>query len=268
MPDNDVVLITGASSGIGRATAELLAMKKYVVFGTSRNPDGCPEIPGVQLLSLDVRSDESVYRCVEVVTRKAGRVDTLVNNAGYVLVGALEESTLKDAKAQLETNLFGAIRMVNAVVPQMRRRRLGRIINISSTAADFALPFEGYYSTSKAALSLYSEGLRQELMPMGISTSIIQPGFFRTNITDNKVAASTDIPDYQVRRDRFIRSYEDYFAKGGDPSRVARCVLKIIASSAPRFRYRVGWDSYLLGLRRLLPDFMVLWMVRVYFRIG
>lgn len=267
MSKKDNVLITGASSGIGRATAELLARKGYIVFGTSRDPGRCQKIPGVGLLPLDVRSEESVSRCVEAVMAKAGRVDVLVNNAAYMLFGALEESALEDVKAQFETNFFGAVRMVNAVLPQMRKRRFGRIINISSAAADFALPFEGYYSASKTALSLYTEGLRQELTSMGISASFIQPGFFRTHIEHNKAIAIAEIADYQVRRDRFARSYQDYFLKGGDPSKVALCVLKIIESSAPRLRYRVGWDSYLLGLRRFLPDSLVLWMVRAYFRI-
>jgi len=267
MSKKDNVLITGASSGIGRATAELLARRGYSVFGTSRDPVGSEEVPGAELLPLDVRSDESVSRCVEAVMAKAGRVDVLVNNAAYMLFGALEESSLEDAKAQFETNFFGAVRMVNAVLPQMRQRRFGRIINISSAAADFALPFEGYYSASKTALSLYTEGLRQELTPMGISASIILPGFFRTLFEQNKAIAITEIADYQLRRDRFARSYGNYFVKGGNPSKVALCVLKIIESSVPRLRYRVGWDSYLLGLRRFLPDSLMLWMVRVYFKI-
>ena len=262
-----IVLVTGASSGIGRRTAVLLAAQGYRVFGTSREPERCGEIPGVKMLPLDVRSDGSVSKCVQTVTVEAGGIDILVNNAGFLWLGALEEASSEEVLQQFQTNFFGAVRMVNAVLPGMRERGYGRIINISSGAADFAMPFEGFYSASKAALNTYTEGLRQELKHTGVTASLVQPGFFVTGIRDNRKTAARSISGYSEFRERFERSYTRYFNGGQDPEKVARTILKIARARSPGFRYRVGWDSRLLGVRRFLPDRAVQRLVRIYFRI-
>lgn len=267
MADPKTVLVTGVSSGIGREVAALFGQKGYRVFGTSRQPERCPEIPEVALLPLDVRSDQSVTECIRAVTQEAGGVDILVNNAGYLILGALEECSDTDAVSQFQTNFFGAFRMVNAVLPGMRERGYGRIVNISSGAADFAMPFEGLYSASKAALNLYTEGLRQELKHTGISASVVQPGFILTSIRENRAAASMNMPAYSIPKDRFEKAYSRYLEKGGNPEKVARTVLRIARAGSPRFRYRVGYDSRLLELRRFLPDWLVQRLVRLYFGI-
>ena len=180
--DKKIVLITGASSGIGKAVARRLAGGEYVVFGTSRDPSGSGEIPGVKLLPLDVRSDNSVSACVQAVLDQAGGLDVLINNAGYALTGAVEEASLEEAKEQFETNFFGIARMVKAVLPVMRRRGRGRIINISSLAGLAPMPYQGFYSASKHALEGYSEALRQEVKPFNIHVSLVEPGFIRTGL--------------------------------------------------------------------------------------
>jgi short-subunit dehydrogenase len=267
MTKKNIALVTGASSGIGRQTAVLLAAQGYRVFGTSREPERCHEIPEVNMLPLDVRSDQSVSECVQAVTEEAGSVDILVNNAGYLLFGALEECSTEEALQQFQTNFFGAVRLVNAVLPGMRQKGYGRIINISSGAADFAMPYEGFYSASKAALNVYTEGLRQELRHSGVTASLVQPGFFVTGIRDNRITVTEKISSYSTHRARFERSYNRYFDKGQDPEKVARTVLRIVKTNSPGFRYRVGSDSRLLVLRRFLPDSAVQRLVRVYFRL-
>ncbi len=141
MSDQRVVLITGASSGVGLSTARLLSGRGYKVFGTSRNPASAETITAVEMLPLDVRADDSVRACVEAVSNRAGHIDVLINNAGYELAGALEELTAEDARAQFETNFFGVIRMVSAVLPLMRRQRSGHIINVGSLAGVSSIPF-------------------------------------------------------------------------------------------------------------------------------
>src|SRR5215471_14824163 len=148
MPGQKVVLITGASSGVGQSTARLLSQKGYRVFGTSRNPASAEAIQAVEMLALDVRSDASVSACMTAVVNQAGRVDVLVNNAAYELAGALEEISLEEAKAQFETNFFGVVRMVTAVLPSMRQQRRGQIINVSSLSGVTSIPFMGVYSAS------------------------------------------------------------------------------------------------------------------------
>jgi NAD(P)-dependent dehydrogenase (short-subunit alcohol dehydrogenase family) len=155
------VLITGASSGIGQATARLFAEEGFRVFGTSRRKR--PDENGVEMVELDVRSDDSVEHCVAEVLARAGRIDVLVNNAGVAPVSIAEETTMEDARAVFETNFFGAVRMTNAVLPDMRDRRQGRIINVGSLAAWVGEPGEAFYAASKAALARYSEALRYEV---------------------------------------------------------------------------------------------------------
>src|SRR5262245_3355683 len=132
MIDQKVVLITGASSGVGQSTARLLSKKGYTVFGTSRNPNNAKTIPNVEMLRLDVRDDKSVVACIQAITKQVGRLDVLVNNAAYELAGALEETSIEEAKAQFETNFFGVVKMINAVLPSMRQQNYGQIINIGS----------------------------------------------------------------------------------------------------------------------------------------
>jgi NAD(P)-dependent dehydrogenase (short-subunit alcohol dehydrogenase family) len=253
-PRQQVVLITGASAGFGLATAKLLAQRGFSVFGTSRHPDQFSEIAaqnGFTMLELDVRSDESARACVQAVHAQAGRIDVLINNAGITIFGALEEFTLDQARAQFETNFFGAARMVNAVLPIMRNQGGGKIINISSLGGLIGTPGEGYYCASKHALEGYSAALRQEVRAFNIDVSVIGPGFFKTEIARTAQAAANPLPVYDGLRERVSRFLYESVEHGADPANVARLILHIIESKHPRLRYGAGFDG--VWLARLLP---------------
>lgn len=193
MASQSVALVTGASSGIGQATAELLAAHGFTVFGTSRTPT--QDQRSYTWLPLDVRSDDSVQAAVQSLLAQAGRIDLLVNNAGYVQYGAIEESSVADAQAQLDTNLFGVIRMLKAVLPVMRQQGSERILNISSVVGHVTAPYGGLYATSKFALEGLSEALSEEVRPFGVSVSLIEPGYVNTPLVSqpptNPLAAYT-----------------------------------------------------------------------------
>jgi NAD(P)-dependent dehydrogenase (short-subunit alcohol dehydrogenase family) len=247
-----VVLITGASSGFGKATASLLAQRGFRVFGTSRRASGEKQ-DGAEMLRLDITSDESVSDCISTLLGKAGRIDGLVNNAGEVLTGGLEETSVEEAKAHFDSNFFGAVRMVNAVLPDMRKRRSGQIINVASLAGTFPVPFEGYYGAAKAALMTYSEVLRQELKRLGINVSVVEPGFFRTNLSNTRVAAANPISDYDEMRKRAHAALAESFGKGGEPKEVADTIVKIIESPSPQLHYAVGKEKRYVFMKRILP---------------
>ena len=264
MFDDRVVLVTGASRGIGKLTAALLASKDFTVFGTSRKASG-DKADGVEMLRLDVTSDESVRTCVSNLLQKTGRIDVLVNNAGQAFGGGLEETSLEEAKAQFDVNFFGAVRMVNAVLPGMRARRNGQIINMASLAGIFPIPFGGYYATTKVALMLYSEGLRQEVKSLGVNVSVIEPGFFNTHHT--RISAAGSIGDYDQIRTRAQSTDEESFDRGGDPQEVAEAILKIIESPSPRLHYMVGKEKRYVLLKRILPDSIIESQARKHWRL-
>src|SRR5438874_908091 len=250
---SQTILVTGASAGIGQATARLLAENGFSVFGTARKPDFA-KAHGFTMLALDVRSDDSVRACVEQVMAKAGRVDVLVNNAGYSITGAAEETSVDEAKAQLETNFFGAVRMVNAALPGMRAAGAGKVINISSLAGNTAIPFSAFYSASKFALEGYSESLWYEVRPFGISVSLVEPGFVNTPIGEASPEAERELPAYNVTRKRMLAKFGQSLAGGIPPEQVARSVLRIVERKAPGLRYPVGAQAtWLPRLRNVVP---------------
>jgi NAD(P)-dependent dehydrogenase (short-subunit alcohol dehydrogenase family) len=238
-----VVLVTGASSGIGAATAALLADHGYRVFGTSRRPAPDAAPAGVEMLELDVRSDASVAACVEELLRRAGRVDVLVNNAGVALVGESEATSPEQAREQFETNLFGTVRMINAILPAMRRQGGGRIVNLSSLVGLTGVPLLSLYSASKFALEGYSESLRYELRDFGIPVSLIEPGFVRTGLGDHARRAASPVPAYDGVRGPAFAAIAERIEAGMAPGRVAEAVLRAVRARRPRLRYRVGREA-------------------------
>ena len=211
------VLITGASSGIGQSTARLFAERGCRVFGTSRQTR--PDTPGVEMLRLDVRSDASVAECVAEVIGRAGGIDVLVNNAGVEYLGIAEETPLADAQAVFDTNFFGVVRMIDAVLPHMRERRRGRIINIGSAAAWVGEPGEAFYAASKRALAGYTEALRHEVWPLGIHVSLVEPGAFKTNILAAAQAQRGNATaDYDAVRHAAVQTIRRGMDRAGDPS--------------------------------------------------
>jgi NAD(P)-dependent dehydrogenase (short-subunit alcohol dehydrogenase family) len=249
-----VVLITGASSGFGEVTASLLAERGYRVFGTSRNPDR-NRAWGYEMLPLDVRSDESVRACVQGLRERTGRLDVLISNAGYELAGAVEETSIDEAKEQFETNFFGTARMVKAALPLMRQQGSGRIILISSLAGLISVPFHGFYSASKHALEGYAEALRHEVKGFNISVSLIEPSFFRTNLARAARNSAETISEYAGMRERVLKVFERSVQAGEDPGLVASLILSVIESRSPRLRYRVGKDAKRLPrIKALVPE--------------
>lgn len=252
--ERSVVLVTGANRGIGHATAALLAEHAYRVFGTARKP--AHESPdGFELVPLDVTSEESVRSCVSAVLERAGRIDVLINNAGVGLIGASEEASINEATALFDTNLFGVARMVNAVLPAMRARRSGLIINFGSLGATLPVPFHGYLSASKAAVTTYSDALRLELKSFGIDVSVVEPGMTATHPGERfaQLRVESSIDDYTKQEKRATAVMEQGQRAGTDPRTVADSVLQIVRSKAPSPDYLVGREKWLLRLTRVLP---------------
>jgi NAD(P)-dependent dehydrogenase (short-subunit alcohol dehydrogenase family) len=269
MPIQRVVLITGASSGVGQCTARLLSQRGDKVFGTSRNPASADRIPGVEMLSLDVRADASVRACVDDVVNLGGRLDVLINNAGYELAGALEELSLEEARAQFETNFFGVVRMVNAVLPLMRRQKRGYIINVSSLAGLSAIPFLGIYSASKFALEGYTEVLRHEVQPFNIHVALTEAGFLRTPMSNNRQIGAHPTTEYDPWRQRALNAIRASEDKAPGPELVANTLLAITSSKTPRLRYLIGPQAKSVArLRRFLSAGMFEQGVRRSFSLG
>ncbi len=247
MTDRKVVLVTGASSGIGRAIAMSLYQKGFWVFGTSRNPT-VDKIDGFDMISLDVCNCQSVDRCVQTVLNQTGRLDVLVNNAGYFgPFGAVEEISLADAKNVFETNFFGMVRLINAILPAMRRQRRGHIINISSIAGVASPPIYAHYAATKHAVKGYSEALRYEVKHLNIKVACIEPGYYKTNLHNTKTPPQNLIKDYQIQRNNTSQAMDLYIAQGGDPNEVAQTVLKLVMSSSPPLQNLVGFDGHVIA---------------------
>jgi short-subunit dehydrogenase len=251
MKASKVVLVTGASSGIGRATATLLARKGYRVFGTSRDGQGPPGAP-YAMRQLELSSEVSTSYCVRSVLEAAGRIDVLFNNAGFGVVGAVEETSPEEAQAQLEVFLFGLHRMVKAVLPAMRAQRSGRIINMSSSASTLAIPFAGLYSAGKYAMAGFSEALRREVQALGIWVSYLEATAICTQAADEVRVAAQRIADYAPLRDRMIEDFQRAIRRGKDPELVARTVLRVIETKRPKLVYRVDAAAKLLPIAKAL----------------
>jgi NAD(P)-dependent dehydrogenase (short-subunit alcohol dehydrogenase family) len=249
----EVVLVTGATTGIGRAVAARLAGAGYRVFGTGRNPGRAAPLEGVTLLPLDVTDDASVTACVAAVLAQAGRLDVLVNNAGIAVVGGVEEVTIEEARRQFETNFYGVIRMAQAALPGMRERRQGLVLNVSSVAGLMAIPFAGLYSASKHALEGLTESLRAELHGSGIRVALIEPGFFKSDLISATAPESRTIAAYDVVRGRVLNRLRQLDQRAAPPDPVADRVLELVRHPAPPLRSIVGREGTAARLKRFLP---------------
>jgi len=248
-----VTLVTGASSGIGREIAQLLAQRGARVFGTARNPRSASPVPGVEIVRLDVTDDASVSEAIQVIVQKAGPIEVLVNNAGYGLTGALEETTLKEARDQFETNFFGVLRVTNAVLARMRQAGYGRIVNISSVVGFIPAPFMGMYAASKHAVEGYTETLDHEVRQFGVRAVLVQPSYTKSNINQNEKAAQTNLEAYAVHRQRMHEVVANGVKHGDEPQLVAETVWRAVTARSPRLRYPVGQGVLLSRLRRFAP---------------
>jgi NAD(P)-dependent dehydrogenase (short-subunit alcohol dehydrogenase family) len=268
------ILITGASSGIGKACAAHLSGQGHRVFGTSRLAPFPPELapPGVTtMIQMDVTEDDSVERAVGFVLESTGRIDAVVNNAGISVAGAVEDTMIQEAKFQFETNFFGALRVCRAVLPTMRSQQRGTIVNVSSIAGLIALPYQAMYSASKFALEGLTEALRMEVKPFGIHVVLVEPGDTRTGATDNRriVAGARQSQAFSNHFEQMMAAVEADERSGISPDIVARLVGRIIDSPSPRLRYRVGSFVQMLAavLKGILPGRLFEWALMAYYRL-
>ena len=249
-----VAIVTGASAGIGRACADRLCRRGWTVVGTSRRGTSSGEWAG---LVMDVDQDASVRAGVAEVLARHGRVDAVVAGAGWGLAGAVEQTAVDEAKAQLETNFWGAVRIVQAVLPAMRARGEGRLVLVSSIGGVVALPFQGFYSASKFALEGLGEALAYEVAPFGISVTLVQPGNVRTEFTANRrtTAASQAGDAYRAALDGAVGLMARDEANGVDPDDVAAVVERVLGARRPPRRVSVGKMGERIGIaaKRVLP---------------
>jgi len=251
-----VVLITGGSSGIGKSIGEFLLTKNYTVIGTSRNPDKYPNSK-FPLFALDVTDATSISNCINNVLGHVKQLDVLINNAGAGITGPLEEIPQEEIQRNFNTNLFGPIAVIKAVLPQMRQQQSGLIINITSIAGYMGLPYRGVYSASKGALELVTEAFRMELKPFNIKMTNVAPGDFATNIAAGRYHAPVlENSPYKTSYGDSLTTMDAHVDSGGNPLDVAKVILKIINTKNPKIHYKVGafMQKFSIVLKRILPD--------------
>lgn len=247
------VLITGASRGIGKTIAEALVESGHKVVGTSRtDQEGLP----FPVLKLDIGSDESVARCVESATTRLGRIDVLINNAGFDLYGGLEDISWAEFTEQIDTNFLGLVRMTKAVLPRLRQQGGGRIVNISSLGGLIGLPMNSAYAASKFAVEGFSEALRLELLPQRIFISLIEPPAVSTDTLDQSIREAAEGRQLGARTRKMVdMMHSEGRASPISPKDVARVVLEAITSPNPRLRYPVGAQArWLPRVKALAPQ--------------
>lgn len=261
-----VALVTGASSGIGEATALRFAQLGIHTFGTSRTNG--TSVPGVEMVAMDVTSDESIAAAVGEVRQRAGAIDILVNNAGYGLFGAVEETSLAEAQRQLDVNFWGVVRVTNAVLPQMRERGTGRIINMSSILGLLPVPFHAYYVAAKHALEGYSETLALEVAPFGVKVVLIEPSYIRSAFFRNSQRSKMAIMAYSAERGRVLTMMQRRLEEGSSPDDVAKVVSEAATSTSISGRYTAGrFSGMLKASRAMLPTALFDSVVRQSFSL-
>lgn len=253
---NKVVLITGGSSGIGKSIGEFLHQKGYTVYGTSRNPEKNSDSV-FPLIALDVRNSASIIEAVNYIIASSGKIDVVINNAGVGITGPLEEIPTEEIKNNFETNFFGPIEVMKAVLPQMRLQKSGLIINVTSIAGYMGLPYRSVYSASKGALELITEALSMEVKDFGISITNVAPGDFATNIAAGRYHAPViEGSAYEAVYGRTLQAMNEHVDSGSNPNEMAEAVYQIITSPSPKIHYKVGafMQKFSIVLKRILPD--------------
>lgn len=254
------VLVTGASAGIGKATAIYLAQNGYKVYGAARRTEKMQDLEthGIKPISLDVTKEESLVACVEQILKEAGSIDILINNAGSGYYGALEDMPMSDAKYQLEVNVFGVARLIQLVLPTMRKNKYGKIVNISSVGGKVTLPMGSWYHASKFAIEGLSDALRKEVKSFGIDVIVIEPGGTKSEMTGlgteymSRVSGNTA---YSSLAKGVINMYAAIEKDAADPIVIAKLIKQGIESSHPKTRY-VGASGakMMLFFRKILSD--------------
>ena len=254
-----VALVTGGSSGIGLAAARALRDRGLTVFIVSRRPF---TEKGLHHLCADVADERQCAEAVEAVLRKAGRLDLLVNCAGFGISGAVEFTELAEAKKQMEVNFFGCVNMTRAALPHMRQRGSGRIVNISSVAAPAAIPFQAYYSASKAAVNAWTAALANELRPWGVSVTAVQPGDIKTGFTAAREKSIAGDEAYGGRISKSVAKMERDEQNGMDPAKAGAYIAKIAMKQHPKPVYTIGLGyKAICVLLKLLPSRLANWAI-------
>jgi NAD(P)-dependent dehydrogenase (short-subunit alcohol dehydrogenase family) len=255
-----VILVTGASAGMGKEFAKHLLQDGYIVYGAARRVEKMEDIKklGVKVLNMDVTDEASMVNGIETIIKAEGRIDVLINNAGFGSYGAIEDVPIGDARYQLEVNVFGAARLIQLVLPFMRQQHFGRIINISSIGGKIAMPLGGWYHTSKFALEAMSDTLRNEVAQFGIDVVVIEPGGVKSEWSgislDNLMKISGNTV-YQSMAKSFSNSFAAVENKAADPIVIVNLVRKAIEAKKPKTRYSGGYMAALiLFMRKILSD--------------
>jgi NAD(P)-dependent dehydrogenase (short-subunit alcohol dehydrogenase family) len=263
-----VVLITGGSSGIGKSIGEYLTEKGYKVYGTSRNPGRYVDSK-FPIIALDVTKVDTIQTCINQVVSSEGRIDVLINNAGVGITGAIEEIPEAEIKNNFETNFFGPINVIKAVLPQMRKQKSGLVINITSIAGYMGLPFRGPYSASKGALELLTESFRMELKDFNVQMTNVAPGDFATNIAAGRYHAPVKDDSPYTKYESVLTDIDDHVDKSNSPIEVAKKVHQVIETKNPKAHYKVGsfLQKFSVVLKRILPQKMYEKMLMNHYKL-
>lgn len=251
-----VVLITGGSSGIGKSIGEFLKTNGFIVYGTSRSPEKYKDSK-FPILALDVKDTDTIANTVATIIEREGKLDVVVNNAGAGITGPIEEIPNAEIKNNFDTNFFGPINVIKAVLPQMRKQNSGLIINVTSIAGYMGLPYRGVYSASKGALELITEAFRMELKDFNIKMTNVAPGDFATNIAAGRYHAPLlENSPYKKPYGETLSLMDSHVDGGSDPNEMAKAVFSIINSKKPKIHYKVGafMQKFSIVLKRILPD--------------
>jgi NAD(P)-dependent dehydrogenase (short-subunit alcohol dehydrogenase family) len=270
MSSKGIVLITGASSGLGKATGAYLAEKGYRVYGTTRNTARYQDFRLFPLLQMDVHQESTVQQAVAEILSREGRIDVLINNAGVGITGPMEEISHADRRAAMETNFHGPLRVMEAVLPTMRKQGAGCIINITSIAGYMGLPYRGMYSASKGALQIATEAYRMELRKFGIRVCTLAPGDFATNIAAGRYQSpQLKTSPYGTEYAHSLKLMNEHVEDGKDPIQVARKIHRLIQTGNPGIHYTVGspLQRVSLLLKRILPGRLFERLLRNHYKL-
>ena len=255
-----VVLISGASSGIGKETAKTLAQNGYTVYAAARRTERMNDLlqSGIKLLKMDVTDDDSMINGIHEIIKAEGTIDVLINNAGFGQYGAVEEVSMKDARYQLEVNVIGLARLTQLCIPHMRKQQAGKIVNITSIGGKISSPLGGWYHASKFAVEALSDNMRMELKPFGIDVIVIEPGGIKTEWSDiamqNLMNSSSNGP-YKHTAEKMNAMSKKFESRLPEPSLIAELILKAIKASNPKTRYHAGFMATpILMAKKILSD--------------
>jgi short-subunit dehydrogenase len=255
-----VVLITGASSGMGKATAQLLLQNGYTVYGAARRVEKMDDLKkaGAHILQMDVSDDASMQRGIAEMMRVEKRIDILINNAGFGSFGSMEDVPISEARYQLEVNVFGLARLTQLVLPHMRAQRSGKIVNITSTGGKLSSPLAGWYHASKYAAEALSDSLRMEVKQFGIQVIIIEPGAIQSEWSDISMQGLQAVSKgkaYSPLAEKIVAVSKKVAPKSAEPDVIARLILKSVTARNPKIRYHAGYLSgMILFLKKVLSD--------------